>query len=236
MTNYNMNRKFKILIVDDEEDLCEILQFNLENEGFKVDVAYSSEEALKMDLASYHIFLLDIMMGNISGTKLAKMMKKDDDLKLKPIIFLTAKNDEMDKLIGFKIGADDYISKPFSVKEVSARVSAVLKRTYPDSEENEFIIYKDLKIDNRSKKLFINEVDSELTKKEFDIIYLLLRNIGRVFSRNELLDLVWQDEGFITDRTVDVNIRRIRKKIGKKYEKYIRTRSGYGYSFEMKDE
>ncbi len=142
----------------------------------------------------------------------------------------------MDKLIGFKIGADDYISKPFSVKEVSARVSAVLKRTYPDSKENEYITYKDLKIDNRSKKLFINDVDAELTKKEFDIIYLLLKNIGRVFSRNELLDLVWQDEGFITDRTVDVNIRRIRKKIGKKYEKYIRTRSGYGYSFEMVDE
>ncbi len=231
-----MNNKFKILIVDDEEDLCEILQFNLENEGFKVDVAYSSEEALKMDLTCYHIFLLDIMMGNISGTKLAKMMKKDDALKAKPIIFLTAKSDEMDKLIGFKIGADDYISKPFSVKEVSARVSAVLKRTYPDSKENEYITYKDLRIDNRSKKLFINEVDAELTKKEFDIIYLLLKNMGRVFSRNEMLDLVWQDEGFITDRTVDVNIRRIRKKIGKKYEKYIKTRSGYGYSFEMIDD
>ena len=230
-----MENKFKILIVDDEEDLCEILQFNLENEGFKVDVAYSAEEALKMELASYHIFLLDIMMGTISGTKLAKMIKKDDDLKSKPIIFLTAKSDEMDKLIGFKIGADDYISKPFSVKEVSARVSAVLKRSYPNSEENEFVIYKDIKIDNRSKKFFIKEVDAGLTKKEFDIIYLLLKNIGRVFSRNELLDLVWEDEGFITDRTVDVNIRRIRKKIGKKYEKYIRTRSGYGYSFEMID-
>ncbi len=226
--------KFKILIVDDEEDLCEILQFNLENEGYLVDTSSSAESALKLNLAAYDLFILDIMMGDISGTKFAKMIKKDSSLASKPIIFLTAKDSEMDKLIGFNIGADDYITKPFSVKEVSARINAILKRVYQVNsfKAKENIVIGDLKIDNNSKKIYIGDRDTCLTKKEFDIVYLLANKIGRVFSREEILNRVWLDEGEITDRTVDVNIRRIRKKFGN-YGKCIKTRSGYGYSFEV---
>ncbi len=226
--------KFKILIVDDEEDLCEILQFNLEKEGYIVDTSYSAENALKLDLSSYDLFILDIMMGEISGTKLAKMIKKDQELASKPIVFLTAKDSEMDKLIGFNIGADDYITKPFSVKEVAVRINAILKRVYKfkslEATSNIEIGY--FTIDNDSKKIYIKGNDTLLTKKEFDIVYLLARKIGRVFSREEILAKIWEDEGDITDRTVDVNIRRIRKKFGD-YGKCIKTRSGYGYSFEI---
>ncbi len=229
-----MNRldsKFSILVVDDEEDLCEILQFNLENEGFRVDVAYSSEEALKKDLTSFDFFILDIMMGKISGTELAKMIKRDDRLKHKPIIFLTAKNTEMDKLIGFRIGADDYIAKPFSVKEVVARLQAIGSRVYQESSENKIIEFKSLKIDDNLKRVTMDGQDLSLTKKEFDILDLLVRNQGRIFSRELILNLVWEDDGEIMDRTVDVNIRRIRKKI-EPYGKLIKTRSGYGYYFD----
>ncbi|PID26377.1 MAG: DNA-binding response regulator [Candidatus Cloacimonadota bacterium] len=226
--------KFKILIVDDEEDLCEILQFNLEKEGFTVDTAYSANSALKMELNSYHLFVLDIMMGDISGTKLAKMIKKDSSLESKPIIFLTAKDSEIDKLMGFNIGADDYITKPFSVKEVSARINAVLKRVYQlkSLEIKEDVVIGNLKIDIERKRIYIEGRDTNVTKKEFDIVYLLVKKMGRVFSREEILMKIWEDDGEITDRTVDVNIRRIRKKFGI-YGKYIQTRSGYGYSFEI---
>ncbi|MBN1968807.1 MAG: response regulator transcription factor [Candidatus Delongbacteria bacterium] len=225
--------KYKILVVDDETDLCEILEFNLIGEGFEVETANSAEEALTKNLKSYHLILLDIMMGKISGTSLAKMMKKDNELKSIPIIFLTAKDTEMDKLIGFNIGADDYIIKPFSVKEVVARINAVLKRTYSNSvsQTEESIEIGGLKIDDRSKKVFIDEKDTKLTRKEYDILYLLVKNQTRVFSRGELLDLIWDDDGTITDRTVDVNIRRIRQKL-EDYGNYIKTRSGYGYCFE----
>lgn len=224
-------QNYKILVVDDEEDLCEILQFNLENEGFETDIANSSEDALKMNLEEYDFFILDIMMGKISGTDLAKMIKRDDRLKNKPIIFLTAKDAEMDKLIGFKIGADDYIVKPFSVKEVVARIQAIGRRVYTKRKDKSILEFKDLRIDNNLKQVSINNNDVNLTKKEFDVLYLLVKNSGRIFSREEILDLVWEDEGIIMDRTVDVNIRRIRKKIGE-YGEIIKTRSGYGYYFD----
>lgn len=228
-----MNNKFKILVVDDEIDLCEILDFNLTSEGFIVETANSAEEALSLELKKYDLFLLDVMMGKISGTSFAKMIKKDSELKNIPIIFLTAKDTEMDKLIGFNIGADDYIIKPFSVKEVVARINAVLKRTYKhtlDSTEKRIVI-DNITIDDRAKKVFIDEIDIKLTRKEYDILFLLIKNETRVFSRNELLDIIWDDDGAITDRTVDVNIRRIRQKLGD-YGKIIKTRSGYGYCFE----
>ncbi len=224
--------KAKILIVDDEEDLCEILQFNLESEGFETDIAYSSEEALKKPLENYALILLDVMMGKMSGFKLAEKLRKERKMDI-PIIFLTAKNTENDTLTGFNLGADDYIPKPFSIKEVIARVKAVIKRTSDEFESKEQLIkIKGLILDKVKKKLFVDNKTVNLTKKEFEILQLLMQYIGRIFSREEILDRVWENEVIVIDRTVDVNITRLRKKIGK-YGKYIVSRSGYGYCFEI---
>ena len=206
MTNY------RILVVDDEEDLCEILKFNLETEGYEVDTANSAEEALKKDLSVYNLLMLDVMMGEISGFKMANIIRKDDNKAKIPIIFLTAKDTENDRLTGFNLGADDYISKPFSIREVIARVKAVLRRI-------------------PQKKVTIKGEEITLTKKEFEILKLLLGNQGHVFSREEILSRVWSDEVYVLDRTIDVNITRLRKKIGE-YGKNIVTRLGYGYCFE----
>jgi len=224
--------KAKILIVDDEEDLCEILQFNLESEGFETDVAYSSEEALKKPLENYALILLDVMMGKISGFKLAEKLRKERKMNI-PIIFLTAKDTENDTLTGFNLGADDYIPKPFSIKEVIARVKAVIKRTSDEYKSKELIIkVKGLILDKEKKKLLVDNKTVNLTKKEFEILQLIMQYSGRIFSREEILDRIWENEVIVIDRTVDVNITRLRKKIGK-YGKYIVSRSGYGYCFEI---
>lgn len=223
----------RILVVDDEEDLCEILKFNLENEGYEVDTAHSAEEALKMEISNYHLLLLDVMMGEISGFKMANMLKKDKKTAAVPIIFITAKDTENDTVTGFNLGADDYISKPFSLREVIARVKAVLRRTA--TSENlkmpEQISYQSLVIDITKKKVSIDGTEVPLTKKEFEILCLLLQNKGRVFSREDMLSRIWSDEVYVLDRTIDVNITRLRKKIGA-YGKCIVTRLGYGYCFE----
>lgn len=224
--------EYRILVVDDEDDLCEILKFNLEMEGYKVDTANSAEEALKLDLTQYSLLLLDVMMGEISGFKMARMLKADKDTANIPIIFITAKDTENDTITGFNLGADDYISKPFSLREVIMRVKAVLRRTanlqLKDSEE---LQYKGLVINVPQKKVTINGEEVSLTKKEFEILLLLLQNSGRVFSREDILSKVWNDEVYVLDRTIDVNITRLRKKIGE-YGKHIVTRLGYGYCFE----
>ncbi len=223
---------YRILVVDDEEDLCEILKFNLEMEGYQVDTANSAEEALKLDLPSYNLLLLDVMMGEISGFKMASMMKKNKDTAGIPIIFITAKDTENDTITGFNLGADDYISKPFSLREVIMRVKAVLRRTANvQTREQEQLQYRDLVIDIPKKKITISGEEISLTKKEFEILLLLLQNQGRVFSREDILAKVWHDEVYVLDRTIDVNITRLRKKIGN-YGKYIVTRLGYGYCFE----
>ena len=224
---------YRILVVDDEEDLCEILKFNLENEGYEVDTAYSAEEALKLNLSAYHLFLLDVMMGEISGFHLARMIKLDAKTVHIPIIFITAKDTENDTIHGFNIGADDYISKPFSIREVLVRVKAVIRRTahHAPKEQAERLVYKELVLDTIKKKVSISGVEIALTKKEFEILYLLLQNKGRVFSRETILEKVWQEEVYVLDRTIDVNITRLRKKIGA-YGKCIVTRLGYGYCFE----
>lgn len=224
--------EYRILVVDDEDDLCEILKLNLEMEGYKVDTANSAEEALKLDLTQYNLLLLDVMMGEISGFKMARMLKADKDTANIPIIFITAKDTENDTITGFNLGADDYISKPFSLREVIMRVKAVLRRTanlqLKDSEE---LQYKGLVINVPQKKVTINGEEVSLTKKEFEILLLLLQNSGRVFSREDILSKVWNDEVYVLDRTIDVNITRLRKKIGE-YGKHIVTRLGYGYCFE----
>ena len=224
---------YRILVVDDEEDLCEILKFNLENEGYEVDTANSAEEALKMNISSYHLLLLDVMMGEISGFKMANLLKRDKKTAQVPIIFITAKDTENDTVTGFNLGADDYISKPFSLREVIARVKAVLRRTATSDTEKapEQLCYQSLVIDITKKKVSIDGEEVPLTKKEFEILFLLLQNKGRVFSREDILSRIWSDEVYVLDRTIDVNITRLRKKIGT-YGKRIVTRLGYGYCFE----
>lgn len=224
---------YRILVVDDEEDLCEILKFNLENEGYIVDTANSAEEALEMEISRYHLLLLDVMMGEISGFKLANILKKDKATAHIPLIFITAKDTENDTVTGFNLGADDYISKPFSLREVMVRIKAVLRRTVKKTEtvQQDELVYKGLVLNIPQKKVSIDNQEVALTKKEFEILLLLLQHKERVFSREDILNKVWQEEVYVLDRTIDVNITRLRKKIGI-YGKCIVTRLGYGYCFE----
>ncbi len=221
----------EILVVDDELDIREILQFNLENEGFGVDAAISAEQALQLlEVNSYRLILLDVMMGGMSGFRMAEKLRKEGNTT--PIIFLTAKDTENDMLTGFSVGGDDYISKPFSIKEVIARAKAVLKRTGKESKEVEKkeLHFEGLVIDLKSKQIHINGMPVVLTKKEFEILYLLFKNPSRVYSRDEILDKVWGNESYVLERTVDVHITRLRKKLGN-HAVYITNRSGYGYCF-----
>ena len=225
--------EYKILIVDDEEDLCEILQFNLEGEGFETEVAYSAEEALTKDMASFHLILLDVMMGEMSGFKLAKLLRKEQKLYV-PIIFITAKTAENELLTGFSLGADDYITKPFSVKEVIVRVKAVLKRSaLEDRSKLSTLAVDDLVLNLKKRKVKIGKKELELTRKEFEILAMLLKSEGNFHSREEILDRVWDDNTIVSKRTIDVHMAHLRKKLGS-YGKYIRNKQGYGYTFEKK--
>lgn len=219
----------KILIVDDEQDIREILSFNLENEGYSVDTAASAEEALQKLSSDHALILLDVMMGGVSGYRMAEKLRKEGNLI--PIIFLTAKDTENDMLTGFSVGGDDYISKPFSLKEVSARVRALLKRT-PTNDKK--IVVGDISIDFQSKELLIEGKNIPLTKTEFEIISLLASNPNRLFSREEIIDKIWKDAPYTTERTVDVHITRLRKKLGE-YASLITSRAGYGYRFNSND-
>ena len=227
----NMKR---ILVVDDEQDLCEILKFNLETEGYEVETANSAEEALEMDIASFDLLLLDVMMGGMSGFQLAKQLKGNPMTANVPIIFLTARDTENDTVTGFNIGADDYISKPFSIREVMVRVRAVLRRTAEqtgDADESKIINYQGLQLNLDKKTVSIDGEAIPFTKTEFELLRLFLEERGKVFSRQELIDRVWPKDVMVLDRTVDVNITRMRKKIGK-FAKYIVTRLGFGYYFD----
>lgn len=223
--------KHKILVVDDEESLCEILQFNLEVEGYDVDVASSAEQALDMHPERYSLILLDVMMGEMSGFRMARLLKERPEMARVPIIFCTARDTEDDTVAGLNLGADDYIAKPFSIREVLARVRSVLRRTASGEAETEAIGYETLRMDLRNKSCTIDGAEVALTKKEFEILALLLSNRGVIFSREEILRRIWSDEVIVLDRTVDVNITRLRRKIGP-YGEHIVTRLGYGYGFE----
>jgi two-component system, OmpR family, alkaline phosphatase synthesis response regulator PhoP len=223
----------RILVVDDEEDICEILKFNLESEGYQVDALTSSEEALQKKLEQYQLFLLDIMMKGISGYRLADEIRKRKKINA-PIIFITAKNTENDKLTGFTVGADDFITKPFSIKEVMVRVKAVLRRSVISSEfipPTGSIILSGIELDIEKKRLTVDGGKKDLTPIEFQLLHLLLKNPGRIFGREQFLDSIWGDIQ-VTDRTVDVHITRLRKKLGT-YGKHLITRKGYGYCFEI---
>lgn len=229
-----MGTSKRILVVDDEETLCDTLGFNLEAEGYEVDTAYSAEEALALDLSGYDLVLLDIMMGEISGTQLARIMKTNPATASVPIIFCTAKDTEEDMINGLDLGADDYIVKPYSLRTVLARIRTVLRRTparqtaaAPDEDK---VSYHGLVLSLRNHMCTVDGREVKMPKKEFEILLKLVSNIGKVFSRAALIDEIWPDEVVVLDRVVDVNITRIRQKIGE-YGKHVVTRSGYGYGF-----
>ena len=226
------NKSYRILVVDDEQDLCEILKFNLETEGYEVETAGSSEEALTLNLPSFDLLLLDVMMGEMSGFALARRLKADDATKGIPIIFLTARDTENDTVTGFNLGADDYISKPFSIREVMVRVRAVLRRTADSQAQGEpsLLKYQELELNLDNKTVSIDGEQVPFTKTEFELLRTLLQEKGRVFSRQELINRIWPQDVLVLDRTVDVNITRLRKKIGR-FSKCITTRLGFGYFF-----
>lgn len=223
----------KILIVDDDKNICEILEFNLKNEGFDIECVFSAEEAIKRLSKQFTLILLDVMMGGMSGYKMAEKLRTEGNQI--PIIFLTAKDTENDMLTGFSVGADDYISKPFSIKEVIARIKAVIKRIHNSSTENiagRKLIFDDIFIDLEIKELSIKGEKIILTKTEFEILAMLAEKTEKVFSREEIIDRVWKETPYITERTVDVHITRLRKKMGV-YASIITNRSGYGYRFNI---
>ena len=226
----------RILIVDDEETLCEVLKLNLENEGYDVDIAFSAEQALTLDLKSYSLILLDIMMGEISGIKMAKMMKADVTTADIPIIFCTARDSEDDMVMGLNIGADDYIMKPYTVRNVIARVKSVLRRTAGHkgnataTEKPNMLQVEGLQLDMEFKRCMVDGAEVKLARKEFELLAYLISHRGKILSREQILSRVWSDEVVVLDRTIDVNITRLRSKIGT-YGSYIVTRSGFGYGF-----
>ncbi len=237
----------KILIVDDEQDLCEILQFNLQNQGYSVETANSAEAALAQLASSINtgqglpdLILLDVMMEGMSGFQMAQQMNTTPGLERIPVIFCTAKDSENDTLTGFNLGADDYITKPFRLSEVVARVRAVLKRceqqpNEPKSNDQDAVhalTFDALIIDLDDHRAFMNGRDLELTHKEYETLVLLAKHAGRTYNRQEILDKVWPDDVCVLDRTVDVTIARLRKKLGEEYGRFIVARSGYGYVFK----
>ena len=229
-----METRKRILIVDDEEDICNILSFNLEKAGYDTRIVHSAEEALTSGVNGYDLILLDIMMEGISGLKMAEMMKKNPDTAKIPIIFISAKDTEDDTVNGLNIGADDYIAKPFSIREVLSRVSAVLRRTSSTADaKHNTLNYKSLVMDLDRKSVSVDGEGIDLTKTEFEILHLLFANSPHVYSREEILSKIWSDDVIVLGRTVDVNITRLRKKIGE-YGKCVVTRHGYGYCFEEK--
>lgn len=225
----------KILLVDDDRNISEILEFNLKNEGYEVESVFSAEDALKLHVADFNLILLDVMMGGMSGFKMAEKLRNENITV--PIIFLTAKDTENDMLTGFSVGGDDYIPKPFSIKEVIARVKAVLKRSGASSNNlstENVLSVGGLAIDFELKEVFIDGDKIELTKTEFEVLSLLARNPEKLFSRERMIDTIWRESPYVTERTVDVHIARLRKKM-KKYANLITNRSGYGYRFNTEN-
>ena len=226
----------RILIVDDEETLCEVLKLNLENEGYDVDVAFSAEQALGYNIKEYSLILLDIMMGEISGIKMAKILKNDVATADIPIIFCTARDTEDDMVMGLNLGADDYIMKPYTIRNVVARVKSVLRRTAShkvgnvSAEKPNRLVVEGLCLDLEFKRCTVDGEEVKLARKEFELLVYLISHRGKMLSREQILSNVWSDEVVVLDRTIDVNITRLRSKIGA-YGSYIVTRSGFGYGF-----
>lgn len=224
-----MEKETRILVVDDEKTICEVLKLNLELSGYTVDTALSAEDAMQLNLQSYSLILLDVMMGEMSGFEFASKLRSNPETKEIPIIICTAKDTENDLIEGFNRGVDDYIKKPFSMKELVLRVKSVLRRVQKEDHSGT-LEYETLRLDIGKKECFIDNEEIQLTKKEFEILHLFLSNLGKIFSREEILDKVWDDDVLVIDRTIDVNINRLRKKIGR-YGINVITKLGYGYGF-----
>lgn len=226
----------RILIVDDEETLCEVLKLNLENEGYDVDTAFCAEQAIALGVENYSLILLDIMMGETSGIKMARMLKADVKTADIPIIFCTARDNEDDMVMGLNIGADDYITKPYTIRNVIARVKSVLRRTSGHknngaaTEKTNILQVEGLQLDLEFKRCIVDGVEVKLARKEFELLAYLISHRGKICSREQILGRVWSSEVVVLDRTIDVNITRVRNKIGP-YGSYIVTRSGFGYGF-----
>ncbi len=227
-----MNKDNSILVVDDEETLCEILRLNLEIEGFDVDVANSAEEALELNLTDYSLILLDVMMGEMSGFDMARIMRHNPETAKIPIIFLTAKDTEDDMVAGLGIGGDDYIAKPYSVRNVMARVKALLRRSTDDWEGSGILREGGLEVDTTQKVCRLDGIPVKMPRKELELLSLFMSNPGKVFSREDILAKIWPEEVIVLNRVVDVNVTRLRSKLGP-YGKLIMTRSGYGYGFKI---
>lgn len=220
----------KILVVDDEPDLREILQCNLENAGYEVDTAESAENALAILSPAHDLILLDVMLGGMSGFRMAEKLRKEHKNRT-PIIFLTAKDTENDLLTGFSAGGDDYISKPFSIHEVLARVKAVLRRTVQADTPKE-LHAGNMVVDYGRKSVRVNGEEIRLSPREFGLLSLLAKQPGRVFSREEILAEAWPGDSYVLDRTVDVHVARVRRKLGEAGS-HITNRQGYGYCFDL---
>lgn len=234
----------RILVIDDEEALCEILKFNLEKAGYDVDCAYSAEEALEKDLTVYNLIIADIMMETLSGFDFAKRVRNNPATEFIPIIFCSALSGEDDTVMGLNIGGDDYITKPFVISEVLARVQAVLRRSRmntataarPASDDNSYVSdikFEGLSIDRNEKLCYMDGKELNLTRTEYDILLFFLTHRNRIYSREELIEKIWDSNVVVTTRTIDTNIARLRKKIGE-YGNNIVTRLGFGYVFKEK--
>lgn len=231
----------KILVIDDEESLCEILKFNLEKEGYEVDTAYSAEEALDMDLRPYSLFIVDIMMDHLSGFDFAKRVRNVTETENTPILFCSAMSDEDCVVMGLNIGGADYVTKPFVIGEVLARVRALLRRSArqaavaaeADVQEKleSDIVFRGLRIDRNDKTVHLDGEEIQLTRKEYDLLLYFLTHRNRIYSRAEIIEKVWGDDVVVSDRTIDTNITRLRGKIGE-YSNNIVTRQGFGYGFK----
>lgn len=224
----------KILVVDDEKSIVKGIKFSLEQDDMKVEVAYDGETALELAEANhYDMILLDIMLPGFSGLEVCQMIREFSDV---PIIMLTAKGDDMDKILGLEYGADDYITKPFNILEVKARIKAIFRRNnrnVPEQENQKVIETKGLKIDVDSRRVYIDDKEVNLTAKEFELVYLLVSNPNKVYSREQLLKTIWGPSYPGDARTVDVHVRRLREKIEATPAdpKYIHTKWGVGYYF-----
>lgn len=231
----------KILLIDDEEPICEILKYNLEKEGYEVDCAYSAEEALDLDLRQYLLCLVDIMMERLSGYDFAKAVRKNPETANLPLIFCSALNGEDDTVMGLNIGGDDYITKPFVISEVIARVRAVLRRSMAmnmakeKSKETEqpakTVSFEGISVDLDDKVCTLDGEDLNLTKTELELITFFLQHRNRIYSRDEIIKKIWPDDVIVTTRAIDTNIARLRKKLGR-YGNNIVTRMGFGYGFK----
>ncbi|MGN0213764.1 MAG: response regulator transcription factor [Muribaculaceae bacterium] len=231
----------KILIVDDEESICEILQYNLELEGYSVSIVSSAEQALKQDIKSFSLIILDIMMKNMNGYDLAKKLKTNPETEFTPIMFCSALNSEDARVKGLNIGGDDYITKPFRIREVLARVRSLLRRTQMikrlsqsdtiAANSNSDIDFKGLHIHRKNKQCTIDDEPIRLTKTEFELLQFFISNPNCIYTRKEIITKIWGSNDEVTERAIDTNITRLRKKIGN-YGKYLTTRLGYGYGFQ----